>query len=55
MFSAVAELREAGRVRAAIIAVGAGEGAGPAELREAADVTLRDPADAARLLAALIR
>ncbi|MEP7082985.1 MAG: trehalose-phosphatase [Chloroflexota bacterium] len=55
MFRAVAELREAGRIQAAIVAVGAGEGEGPAELREAADVTLRDPAEAALLLAALSR
>lgn len=55
MFSAVAELREAGRVRAAIIAVGAGEGEGPPEVREAADVTLLDPAEAALLLVALSR
>ncbi len=55
MFSAVAELRAAGRVRAAIIAVGAGDGEAPAKVRDAADVTLRDPAEAALLLASLSR
>lgn len=53
MFRAVEELRAAGRVRAAIIAVGAGDGELPQAVREAADVTLHDPAEAALLLAAL--
>lgn len=53
MFRAVAGLRAAGRLRAAIIAVGAADGELPQEVREAADVTLHDPAEAARLLAAL--
>lgn len=53
MFGAIAELRTSGRLRAAIIAVGAGGGEGPVEVREAADVTLRDPTEAAWLLAAL--
>ncbi|MGZ8481150.1 MAG: trehalose-phosphatase [Candidatus Limnocylindria bacterium] len=55
MFSAVAELRGGGVLRAAIIAVGAGDGEAPALVREAADVILRDPAEAALLLAALSR
>ena len=55
MFSAVAGLRAAGGLRAAIIAVGAGEDEAPAQVREAADVILRDPAEAALLLTALSR
>lgn len=53
MFRAVGELREAGRVRAAILAVGAGDAELAVEVGAAADVTLRDPAEAALLLAAL--
>ncbi|MCA1587827.1 MAG: trehalose-phosphatase [Chloroflexi bacterium] len=53
MFGAVAELRAAGGVTAAIIAVGGADGELPAAVRAAADVTLRDPAEAALLLAAL--
>ena len=54
MLRAVAELRSAGRVRAALIGVGSGSAAEvlPA-LVEACDVVLADPADAAALLAAL--
>lgn len=55
MFRAVAELREAGRVRAAIVAIGAGDDEAPAQVRDAADVILRDPGEAALLLAALSR
>lgn len=53
MFSAVAELRAAGRVTAAIVAVGGEDGEVPREVRAAADVILRDPAEVAILLAAL--
>lgn len=53
MFGAIAELRRSGRLNAAIIAVGGADGEVPVEVREAADVILRDPAEAAHLLAAL--
>jgi trehalose 6-phosphate phosphatase len=53
MFGAVAELREAGTVRAAIIAVGGADREAPPELSAAADVALGGPAQAALLLARL--
>lgn len=53
MFRAVAGLRAAGRLRAAIIAVGGADGEVPEEVRQAADVTVRDPAEVALLLSAL--
>lgn len=53
MFAAVGELRGAGRLRGAIIAVGGGEQEVPAEVGAAADVTLRDPAAAMQLLTGL--
>jgi trehalose 6-phosphate phosphatase len=53
MFRAVAELRASGRVRAAIVGVGGEGGEVPAEVAEAADVLLADPAEAAALLDAL--
>jgi trehalose 6-phosphate phosphatase len=53
MFSAVRELRDAGRLRAAIIAVGAGEDEVPPEVHAAADLTIADPGEAAALLTAL--
>ena len=55
MFRVVAELRDAGRVRAAIVAVGAADAELSGEVIAAADVTLHDPAEAALLLAALSR
>lgn len=53
MFTAVAELRAAGRLRAAIIGVGGADRDVPREVMAAADVILEEPADAAALLAAL--
>ena len=53
MFVAVAQLREAGRVRGAIIGVGSADHEAPAEIVAAADVMLGDPAEAAVLLAEL--
>jgi trehalose 6-phosphate phosphatase len=53
MFGAIAELRGSGGLRAAIIAVGGADHEVRVEVREAADVTLRDPAEVAELLAAL--
>ena len=53
MFDAVAGLRDAGRLRAAIIAVGGTDRDVPPELSAAADIVLADPADAAKLLATL--
>ena len=53
MFRAVAELRAAGQLRAAIVAVGGGGVEVPAAVTAAADVVLDGPADAARMLAAL--
>jgi trehalose 6-phosphate phosphatase len=55
MFSAVAGLREAGSVRAAILAVGGDGREVPAEVADAADVVLPTPSDAARLLIDLAR
>lgn len=53
MFTAVAGLRDEGRVRAAIIGVGGADHEAPAAIVEAADVMLADPAEAAALLTAL--
>ena len=53
MFAAVAERRDAGLLRGVIIGVGGDDGETPASVAEAADVVLRDPAEAAVLLAAL--
>ena len=53
MFAAVAELRGAGRLRGAIIAVGGGGVEVPPAVTAAADVVLDGPAQAALLLAAL--
>jgi trehalose 6-phosphate phosphatase len=53
MFAAVAERRDAGRLRGLIIGVGGDDGEAPAAVAEAADVVLRDPAEAAALLAML--
>ena len=54
MFAAVAERRSAGRLRGVIIGVGGGDGETPASVAEAADVVLRDPAEAAVFLAGLV-
>lgn len=53
MFGAVSELRDAGRLTAAVIGVGGSDREVPAEVTAAADVTLADPQEAAALLAAL--
>ncbi len=53
MFSAVDDLRAAGRLRAAIVAVGGSDHEVPPEITAAADVVLDTPADAAELLARL--
>ena len=53
MFRAVAELRDVGRLSAAVIGVGGSDREVPAEVTAAADVTLADPAEAAALLGAL--
>lgn len=53
MFDAIAELRAAGTLRAAIIGVGGSDHEVPPELAAAADVVLADPTDAATLLAIL--
>jgi len=53
MFRAVDELRRAGRLRGAIIGVGGDDREVPAEVAEAADALLGDPAEAAVFLAAL--
>ncbi len=50
MFRAVADLRQAGRVRAAVIGVGGGAGEVPPEVAAAADVVLEGPEQAAELL-----
>ena len=55
MFRAVTELRTAGRVRGAIVAVGGRGEAVPEPVAEASDVILADPAEAAALLAGLAR
>ncbi len=53
MFAAVVERRDAGLLRGVIIGVGGDDAEVPASVAEAADVVLRDPAEAAALLAAL--
>ncbi|HSI99017.1 MAG TPA: trehalose-phosphatase [Patescibacteria group bacterium] len=53
MFAAVADRRDAGLLRGVIVGVGGADGETPASVVEAADVVLRDPAEAAALLAAL--
>jgi len=53
MFDAIAELRAAGTLRAAIVAVGGADREVPKELFEAADVSLAGPGEAAALLTAL--
>jgi trehalose 6-phosphate phosphatase len=53
MFTAVARLRDEGRIRAAIIGVGAADHEAPAAIVAAADVMLADPAQAATLLTEL--
>lgn len=53
MFGAVAELRDAGRVRGAIIAVAGAGREVPREVIEAADAVLSDPTQVAALLSAL--
>jgi len=50
MFRAVAVLRDAGRLRAAVIGVGGGAGEVPPEVAAAADVVLEGPEEAAQLL-----
>jgi trehalose 6-phosphate phosphatase len=55
MFTAIAELRDDGRVRAAIVAVGGPDHEVPPEVTAAADVVLATPADAAELLDRLSR
>jgi len=53
MFRAVAERREAGRLRGAIIGVGGADGEVPPSVVEASDAILADPAQAAAFLAIL--
>jgi trehalose 6-phosphate phosphatase len=55
MFRAVSELRDAGRVRAAVIGVGGGGGEVPPAVAEAADLTLSGPEEASLMLAGLAR
>ena len=55
LFAAVAELRAAGRLDAAIIAVGGADREVPTEVLDAADAALPTPEDAAALLAELAR
>lgn len=55
MFAAVASRRRAGRLRAAIVAVGGADHEIPPEVGAAADVVLETPAEAAELLARLSR
>jgi hypothetical protein len=50
MFAAVVERRDAGRLRGVVIGVGGDDGETPPAVAEAADVVLRDPAEAATLL-----
>jgi trehalose 6-phosphate phosphatase len=54
MFRAVAELRDAGRVRGAVIGVGGADHEVPPEVVAAADALLPDPAAAAGFLARLL-
>jgi trehalose 6-phosphate phosphatase len=53
MFRALADLREAGTVRVAVIGVGGGGGEVPASVADAADIVLSGPEQAAALLDAL--
>jgi trehalose 6-phosphate phosphatase len=53
MFDAIAALREAGMLRAAIVAVGGTDREVPSELSEAADCSLAGPTEAALLLGRL--
>lgn len=53
MFRAVAELRDAGRVRAVVVGVGGEGGEVPVGVAEAADVVLAHPVEAAALLGEL--
>jgi trehalose 6-phosphate phosphatase len=53
MFSAIASLRDAGRLRAAIVAVGGPDHEVPVEVSAAADAVLDTPAEAADLLGRL--
>jgi trehalose-phosphatase len=53
MFTAIADLRAAGVLAGAIIAVGGGDAEVPAAVIGAADVVLDDPAQVAVLLATL--
>jgi trehalose-phosphatase len=53
MFAAVADLRERGEVRGAIIAVDGPDREAPREVVAAADAVLADPAEVAALLGAL--
>ena len=55
MFAAVAEARAAGRLRGAIIAVGAADGEVPPAVAAAADVLLADVNESAALIAGLTR
>jgi trehalose 6-phosphate phosphatase len=54
MFHAVADLRDAGRIRGTIIGVGGADHEVPAEITAAADALLPDPASAAAFLAGLV-
>jgi hypothetical protein len=53
MFRAVADARDAGSLRAAIIGVGGSDREVPPEVAAAADAMLADPSAAARFLAEL--
>ena len=53
MFRAVAEMRDAGRLAAAVVGVGGSDREVAPEVAAAADVMLGDPEEAAQLLAAL--
>jgi hypothetical protein len=53
MFAAVAERRDAGLLRGAIIGVGGGDAEVPPEVSAAADAVLDGPEAAARFLSAL--
>ncbi|HEU5325761.1 MAG TPA: trehalose-phosphatase [Candidatus Limnocylindria bacterium] len=55
MFRAVIALRAEGRVRGLVVGVGGGDHEVPEEVRGAADVLLRDPAEAAAFLEGLTR
>lgn len=55
MFRAVTDLRSAGRIRGLVVGVGGGDHELPDDVRDAADVLLHDPAEAAAFLSALAR